>query len=66
MRLVNSVIQVPELERNAKDDTSESRLKKELTEGLLRNFSGTVLRSDAPKENLIPRGEELLGWGVIE
>ena len=41
-------------------------MKKELIEGLMRNFTGSVLRSDVPVENLIPRGEGLLGWGVIE
>ena len=37
-----------------------------MTEGLLRDFTGSVLRSDVPVENLIPRGEGMLGWGVIE
>ena len=37
-----------------------------MTEGLLRYFTGSVLRSDVPVEKLIPRGEGLLGWVVIE
>ena len=32
----------------------------------MRDFTGSVLRSDVPVENLIPGGEGLLGWGVIE
>ncbi len=64
--MVHSVIQIPELESEPEVDTPESKLKKELIEGLMRDFTGSVLRSDVPVENLIPRGEGLLGWGVIE
>ena len=61
----NSVIQIPEGEVEPEVDTPESLLKK-LTEGLLRDFTGLVLRSDVPVEILIPREEGMLGWVVIE
>ena len=61
--MVHSVIQIPDLESEPEVDTPESKLKKELIEGLMRDFTGSVLQPDVPVENLIPRGEGLLGWG---
>ena len=61
--MVHSVIQIPELESKPEVYIPESNLKKELIEGLMRDFTGSVLRSDVPVKNLIPRGEGLLGWG---
>ena len=61
---IHSVIQIPEIEGEPEVVTPESLLKKELTEGILRDFTGSVLRSDVPIENLIPREEGLLGWGA--
>jgi hypothetical protein len=58
----NSVIQVPEKPEEV-PDTPENRLKKELIDALKRDYGGVVLRGDVPRENLIPRGGGLLGWG---
>jgi len=59
-----SVITVPISGGEGEPGNPLDALRKTLTEGLIRDFEGSVLRNNVPPENLIPRGPH--GWGHIE